>query len=217
MWFIIICLLFISYQNFFQASSACFLKLDPPPKPPINELGLISHLLTTANITIDNFYQRLGITRRNLEIYKFDIQQIIDNILLKSKETFLKFTEEAQKQINECKKRAEKLGIDIKECFKENEEELLGLPMKFLQYELSCVTKEINDGTQMIKDSEQLIRDITSSVLQATGALQTCASLGPAQVIGCIKDVIKHLGDVGSKVSLNKLISRKFGCCKNNY
>lgn len=164
-------------------------------------------MIKKAEELIDELKQKIADASQKLEEYFKQLQDVMNKVIEKSKEEFQKYVDEAEKVIEEWKKKAEEAGVDIQECYVQQEDELKKLPEKFLQYEISCITNEIQSGMDLIKSSEQLVEDVSKDITDIVAKLQNCPNQGLAGAVNCVKDVLKTLTDIASKVRYTKTIS----------
>lgn len=130
-------------------------------------------------------------------------EEMKQKVMDAAKEQIDKIMGDLEKEIAEWKKKAEELGVDVKECYYESEQQLEQLPGLALDKMLSCITDEFNSAMSIINGTKKIITDAIQQVNDLETKFHSCTT------IGCYTDVISKCAgltislvtDIGKKVT----------------
>lgn len=119
-----------------------------------------------------------------------------DKVLAETKEKIHQEIEKVKANIQKIKEEAAILGVDIKECLVEHENELQAIPLNMIEKLIECIKDEIKKATDIVKSAVQEIIDIKNQLVNLPGQLKSC--LTTTKPVTCISDLI---GDIVQKIA----------------
>lgn len=114
------------------------------------------------------------------------IQNIIGQVKEKYNEEINKIIGDVQNMIECYKKEAEKLGINIKDCYQKSQDEIIALPQGFLTNITKCGTDEYDNGMILIKSATDLFDGVMADFNAIPDKINACTKEGWWTATTCI-------------------------------
>lgn len=155
----------------------------------------LSDLIQKAKEAIERFKELVHNTIADAEKLLGDkaaqIKQKAEEVLAKTEEAIKNEIQKVKENIEKMKQEAAIIGVDVKECTIEHQDELEALPKSIIDKLIQCVTDEINKAVEIIKSAVDDIMKIKDELVNLPQELKDCVAGGHA--VQCITDLISQI------------------------
>lgn len=119
-----------------------------------------------------------------------------DQVLAETKGKIHEEIEKVKANIQKIKEEAAILGVDIKECMVDHEDELQAIPLSMIEKLVECIKEEIQKAMDIIKSAVDEILEIKNELVGLPGHLKSC--LATTHPVSCISGL---LGNIVNKIA----------------
>lgn len=135
---------------------------------------------------------------------KEELLKTINKIVADAKETYQKEVNkiigDLQEMVECYKKEAEKLGINIKDCYDKTQKDIMALPQGYLTNITQCGTNEYEAGMKLITSATDIIGNVTQEFNTIPNKINDCTKQSWWSATTCITGVIAEIGSMALNI-----------------